>query len=59
LHRCMTNIEGAAQEGLRDVFFEINVRFHSRQFAFVGNAPVQAVYLEHAHKLLLRRRRSF
>jgi len=27
----MTNIEGAAQEGLRDVFFEINVRFHTRQ----------------------------
>ena len=55
----MTNIEGAAKGGLRDVFFEINVRFHTRQFAFVGNAPVQAVYLEHAHKLLLLRRRSF
>jgi DNA-binding GntR family transcriptional regulator len=55
----MTNIGEAAQEGLRDVFFELNLRFHTRQFAFAGNAPVQAVYLEHAHKLLLLRRRSF
>jgi len=27
----MTNIEEAAQEGLRDVFFELNLRFHTRQ----------------------------
>lgn len=52
-------MEKAAQEGRQDAFFDLNIHFHTRQFAFAGNAPVEAVYLAHMRKLLLLRRRSF
>lgn len=59
LQTFVTDMEAAAQEGRHDAFFDLNVRFHTRQFAFAGNAPVEAVYLAHTRKLLLLRRRSF
>ena len=55
----VTEMETAAQAGRQDEFFDLNVRFHKRQFAFAGNGPVEAVYLAHTRKLLLLRRRSF
>jgi DNA-binding GntR family transcriptional regulator len=55
----VTGMEKAAAEGRQDDFFDLNVRFHKRQFAFAGNAPVEEVYLAHTRKLLLLRRRSF
>lgn len=59
LQSFVTDMETAAQEGRHDAFFDLNVRFHMRQFTFAGNAPVEAVYLAHTRKLLLLRRRSF
>lgn len=59
LQSYVTGMEAAAQEGRQDAFFDLNVIFHKRQFAFAGNAPVEAVYLAHTRKLLLLRRRSF
>jgi DNA-binding GntR family transcriptional regulator len=53
------DMEVAAREVRKDDFFDLNVRFHKRQLAFGGNAPVEAVYLDHTRKLLLLRRRSF
>ncbi len=59
LQTFVTEMEMAAQAGQHDAFFDLNVRFHMRQFTFAGNAPVEAVYLAHTRKLLLLRRRSF
>ena len=55
----VANMERAAQAGENDVFFDLNVRFHTQQFAFAGNAPAETVYLSYMRKLLLLRRRSF
>ncbi|WP_165585509.1 FCD domain-containing protein [Roseococcus sp. SYP-B2431] len=59
LQTFVTEMEAAAQDGRHDAFFDLNVRFHKRQFTFAGNAPVEEVYLAHTRKLLLLRRRSF
>ncbi|MDB5415422.1 MAG: GntR family transcriptional regulator [Rubritepida sp.] len=59
LQAFVADMEVAAKEGQLDTFFDLNVRFHKRQFAFAGNAPVEAVYLAHTRKLMLLRRRSF
>ncbi|WP_424811285.1 GntR family transcriptional regulator [Roseococcus sp. YIM B11640] len=59
LQTFVTEMDEAAREGRHDAFFDLNVRFHKRQFAFAGNAPIEAVYLAHTRKLLLLRRRSF
>ncbi|KAA2212185.1 FCD domain-containing protein [Teichococcus oryzae] len=52
-------MEAAARAERKDQFFDLNVRFHKRQLALAGNAPAEAVYLDHTRKLLLLRRRSF
>ncbi|WP_207538625.1 FCD domain-containing protein [Sabulicella rubraurantiaca] len=59
LQAMVQEMEEAARDEQRDVFFDLNVRFHMRQMAFAGNAPAEAVYLAHTRKLLLLRRRSF
>jgi DNA-binding GntR family transcriptional regulator len=59
LQEFVGDMEEAARGGRKDDFFDLNVRFHKRQLAFAGNAPMEAVYLNHTRKLLLLRRRSF
>jgi DNA-binding GntR family transcriptional regulator len=59
LQRFVADMEEAGREGRKDAFFDLNVRFHMRQMAMAGNAPVEAVYLAHTRKLMLLRRRSF
>jgi DNA-binding GntR family transcriptional regulator len=59
LQTFVADTESAAREGRKNDFFDLNVRFHNRQFALAGNAPAETVYLAHTRKLLMLQRRSF
>jgi DNA-binding GntR family transcriptional regulator len=58
LRDLVERMEQAAVRGDSDQYFALNLEFHERLFAFSRNRAAEAVYLVHAKKLLLLRRKT-
>ena len=59
LHGLVEQMEQAAEAGNSNQYFDLNLVFHETLFAFSRNRAAEAVYLIHAKKLLLLRRKTF